>query len=77
MISLNTHDHLMLFTDLGRVYRLKGYNVPSGSRTSKGLPIVNLIQLEENEHVTALLGIPQDHSYENLLFVTKDGVIGI
>ena len=75
MISLNTHDHLMLFTDLGRVYRLKGYNVPSGSRTSKGLPIVNLIQLEENEHVTALLGIPQDHSYENLLFVTKDGVV--
>ena len=47
MISMSTHDFLLLFTDKGRVYRLKGYNVPSGSRTSKGIPIVNLMTLEK------------------------------
>lgn len=75
MITMNTHDYLMLFTDQGRVYRLKGYNVPNASRTSKGLPIVNLIQLEKDEHVTSLLGIPQENEYKYLLFVTKDGVV--
>lgn len=75
MIAMNTHDYLMLFTDQGRVYRLKGYNVPNASRTSKGLPIVNLIQLEKDEHVTSLLGIPQKNEYKYLLFVTKDGVV--
>lgn len=75
MIAMNTHDYLMLFTDKGRVYRLKGYNVPNASRTSKGLPIVNLIQLEKDEHVTSLLGIPQENEYKYLLFVTKDGVV--
>ncbi|MDY3036097.1 MAG: DNA gyrase subunit A [Absicoccus sp.] len=75
MIAMNTHDYLMLFTDQGRVYRLKGYNVPNASRTSKGLPIVNLIQLEKDEHVTSLLGIPQENEYKYLLFVTKDGVV--
>lgn len=49
MISMSTHDFLLLFTDKGRVYRLKGYNVPSGSRTSKGIPIVNLMTLEKGE----------------------------
>lgn len=75
MIAMNTHDYLMLFTDQGRVYRLKGYNVPNASRTSKGLPIVNLIQLEKDEHVTSLLGIPQKNDYKYLLFITKDGVV--
>ena len=51
MISMSTHDFLLLFTDKGRVYRLKGYNVPSGSRTSKGIPIVNLMTLEKGEKV--------------------------
>ena len=52
MISMSTHDFLLLFTDKGRVYRLKGYNVPSGSRTSKGIPIVNLMTLEKGEKVS-------------------------
>lgn len=75
MISMNTHDHLMLFTNQGRVYRLKGYNVPAASRTSKGLPIVNLIELDKDEQVTTLLGISQEHNFNYLLFVTMNGVV--
>ena len=60
MISMSTHDFLLLFTDKGRVYRLKGYNVPSGSRTSKGIPIVNLMTLEKGEKVNVLVAVPKD-----------------
>ena len=75
MMSMSTHDHLLLFTDKGRVYRLKGYNIPNASRTSKGLPIVNILQLSEDENVTTLLSIPKEHDYNHLLFVTRDGVV--
>lgn len=71
MISMSTHDFLLLFTDKGRVYRLKGYNVPSGSRTSKGIPIVNLMTLEKGEKVNVLVAVPKDDESETLLFVTK------
>ena len=72
MISMSTHD---LFTDKGRVYRLKGYNVPSGSRTSKGIPIVNLMTLEKGEKVNVLVAVPKDDESETLLFVTKNGIV--
>ena len=75
MISMSTHDFLLLFTDKGRVYRLKGYNVPSGSRTSKGIPIVNLMTLEKGEKVNVLVAVPKDDESETLLFVTKNGIV--
>lgn len=76
MISMSTHDVLLLFTDQGRVYRMKGYNVPNASRTSKGIPIVNLLTLNDDEKVKTLLSIPRDeHNYKNLLFVTKNGLV--
>ena len=75
MISMSTHDHLLLFTDKGRVYRLKGYNIPNASRTSKGLPIVNILQLSNDENVTTLLAIPKEHEFNHLLFVTRDGIV--
>jgi DNA gyrase subunit A len=48
-VSMSTHDHLLIFTDKGRVFRIKGYNIPSYSRTSKGLPVVNLISITKDE----------------------------
>ena len=75
MITMSTHDHLLLFTNKGKVYRIKGYNVPNASRISKGLPIVNLISLDKDENVTTMLGIPQENDYKYLLFATKFGVV--
>lgn len=75
MISMSTHDYLLLFTNKGRVYRLKGYNIPSGSRTSKGIPIVNLMTLEKDESVKVLVAVPKEDESETLLFVTKNGIV--
>lgn len=75
MISMSTHDYLLLFTNKGRVYRLKGYNIPSGSRTSKGIPIVNLMTLEKDESVKVLVAVPKEDKSETLLFVTKNGIV--
>ncbi len=75
MITMSTHDHLLLFTNKGKVYRIKGYNVPNASRISKGLPIVNLISLDKDENVTTMLGIPKENEYKYLLFATKFGVV--
>ena len=75
MITMSTHDHLLLFTNKGKVYRIKGYNVPNASRISKGLPIVNLISLDKDENVTTMLGIPQENDYKYLLFATKFGIV--
>lgn len=76
MISMSTHDFLLLFTNTGRVYRMKGYNIPNASRTSKGLPIVNLLTLEKGEEIHTLLAIPKENElYKYLLFVTKDGIV--
>lgn len=80
MISMSTHDYLLLFTNQGRVYRMKGFNIPNASRTSKGLPIVNLLTLEKDERIQTMLSVPKDYrsgdvAYENLLFVTKNGIV--
>ena len=75
MISMSTHDYLLLFTNQGRVYRIKGYHIPSGSRTSKGIPIVNVLTMQEGEKVQALLPYSKDDTKENLVFVTTDGVV--
>ncbi len=75
MISMSTHDFLLLFTDKGRVYRMKGYNIPNASRTSKGIPIVNLLKMEKDENVTTILNIPKENEYQTLMFVTKQGIV--
>lgn len=75
LITMSTHDHLLMFTNLGRVYRLKGYNIPNASRTSKGLPVVNLMSLEKEESVTALVPMKKDSPAQYLFFVTQKGLV--
>lgn len=75
LISLNTHDYILFFTNKGKVYRLKGYNIPEYSRTGKGLPIVNLLQLEKDEIVNAMVKISNDDTNKYLLLSTKQGLI--
>lgn len=75
MINLSTHDYLLFFTNKGKVYRLKGYEIPEFSRTSKGLPIINLIQIEKGENVSAVVKVERDNAYKYFIFGTKDGVI--
>ena len=74
-ISMSTHDHLLVFTDKGKVYRIKGYNVPEFSRTSKGIPAINLISMEKTENIRALVPYSKDHDSKFLFFVTKQGII--
>jgi len=76
IINLSTHDYLLFFTNKGKVYRMKGYEVPEFSRQSKGLPIVNLLSIEKDERVNTMLMVG-DKNEENkyLLFVTKQGVV--
>ena len=75
LINLSTHDYLLFFTDKGRVYRLKGYEIPEFSRTSKGLPIVNLIQIEKDDKIKAVVKIENSNEYKYLVFATKKGVV--
>ena len=75
LISINTHDHLLFFTNKGKVYRLKGYNVPEYSRTGKGLPVINLLQLEKDEKVNTLLKVEKDITNKCLIFSTKNGLV--
>lgn len=70
----NTHDYILFATDMGRVYRLKGYEIPEGSRNARGVNIINLIQLQPEEKITAILPIPKE-SEGNLVMVTKQGII--
>ncbi len=75
IISMTTHDYLMIFTSRGKVYRLKGYEVPLYSRQSKGLPIINLIPIEKEEKVTAMLKVDKDNNDGYYVFATKSGLI--
>ena len=74
-LTLSTHDWLMIFTNTGKVYRMKGYRVPSASRNSKGLPIVNLLKLEKNEKVLSMITYSPGDSAEYLFFATKCGLV--
>ncbi|MBQ6221277.1 MAG: DNA gyrase subunit A [Solobacterium sp.] len=74
-VNMSTHDHLLVFSSMGRVYRIKGYNVPSYGRTSKGIPVVNLLQFSKDEKVKALVPYGREDSAEYLFFVTKNGVV--
>ena len=75
LVNLSTHDHALFFTNKGKVYRIKGYEVPEFSRQSKGLPIVNLIQLDKDESVKSVININKDDEFKYLLFVTKLGIV--
>ena len=75
MINLSTHDYIMFFSNKGKVYRMKGYEIPEYSRTAKGLPIVNLLPLEREEKVKVILKVETESEYKNLVFATKMGLI--
>ena len=76
MVSMSTHSHLLLFTNQGRVYRLKGYNIPNASRTAKGTPIVNVMDLQPGETIRTLLPVPENkEGFKSLIFVTRNGVV--
>lgn len=74
-IVMSTHDYLLLFTNLGKVYRIRGFNVPSSSRTSKGIPVVNLLNLTEGETVKTLVKVAKDDESKYAFFVTKQGIV--
>lgn len=75
-ISMSTHDYLLVFTNFGRVYRMKGYNVPLGSRISKGVPIVNFLSLDKGEKVATMLAIdPNQDRFHYLFFATTNGLV--
>ncbi len=75
-LALSTHDDLLLFTNKGRVYRIRGFNVPASSRTSKGVPVVNLISLDEDETVKTLVKVTKDdEDSKYAFFVTKLGLV--
>ena len=75
MINLSTHDYVLFFTNKGKVYRLKGYEIPEYGKAAKGLPIINLLQIDKGEMVKSIIGISKEEATKNLLFVTKNGLI--
>ena len=76
MVTLKTHDHVLFFTNKGKVYRIKGYEVPEFSRQAKGLPIINLLPIEKDEFVKAILPVREDSKEGKLVtFVTKKGIV--
>ena len=75
LIVTSTHDELLFFTNRGRAYRMKGYEIPEAGRTAKGTAIVNLLQMEGGEKVTAVIPIPADRSGYNLVMATRRGII--
>ena len=76
LISMKTHDYILFFSNKGRIYRLKGYEVPEFSRQSKGLPIINLLPLEKGENISSIIELSAENElYKYLVFVTKQGLI--
>lgn len=75
LITLSTHDYVLFFTNKGKVYRLKGYEVPEFGRQSKGIPIINLLQIEKDEMVNSVIKICKDDENKYLLFATKNGLV--
>lgn len=75
LINSTTHDYILMFSNKGKVYRIKGYEIPEYSRQSKGLPIINLLNLDKDEKITSLLKISNNGEYKYLVFATKMGLI--
>ena len=75
MINMSTHDYILFFSNKGKVYRMKGYEIPEFSRQSKGLPIINLLPLENDEKITSMIQVESEESSNKyLMFFTKDGL---
>ena len=75
MINMSTHDYILFFSNKGKVYRMKGYEIPEFSRQSKGLPIINLLPLENDEKITSMIQVENEkNSNKYLMFFTKDGL---
>lgn len=75
MFTCSTHDYIMLFTTKGRVFRIKGYEIPEGSRTSKGMNVVNLLPIEGEEKISAMVRVPKEQDEYYLCMVTRGGII--
>ena len=75
IVNVSTHDYILFFTTKGRVFRIKGYEIPEYSRQSKGLPVVNLLSLDKDERITSLLKIEKEEQSKFLIFATKNGLI--
>ncbi len=76
MINMETHDYILFFSNKGKVYRMKGYEVPEFSRQSKGLPIINLLPVEKEEKINSILSIKaNEEDYKYLFFITRNGVV--
>ncbi len=75
LLSLSTHDYVLFFTNKGKVYRLKGYEIPEFSRQSKGIPIINLLQIDKDESINSMIKISKEESSKYLLFATKKGIV--
>ena len=75
LLTMSTHDYVLFFTNKGKTYRMKGYEIPLFSRQSKGLPIINLIPIEKDEHVTAMLKVENNEKNNYIIFCTKNGLI--
>ena len=76
LISMSTHDYILFFSNRGKVYRMKGYEVPEFSRQSKGLPIINLLPLEKDENISSIINIKQNDDFTKyLMFATKKGIV--
>ncbi len=75
LLIMKTHDYVMFFTNKGKVYRIKGYEIPMFSRQSKGLPIINLLPLDKDEKVNVLLKVNEEDTNNNIVFCTQNGLI--
>ena len=75
ILTVSTHDYILFFSNKGKVYRMKGYEIPEFSRTAKGLPIVNLLPLEKEETIKEIIKIEKESKYKCLIFATKNGVV--
>ena len=74
-IFMSTHDYLLLFTNYGKVYRIKGYMVPQAKRTAKGIPVVNLLNLDKGETISSMISVDDASEFQYFFFVTKNGLV--
>ncbi len=75
ILNICTHDHVLFFTNKGKVYRIKGYEIPEFSRTSKGIPIINLLQIEKDENINSIICIDREEKFKYLFMATKKGIV--
>ena len=75
LVNASTHDYILFFTNKGKVYRIKGYEIPEYSRQAKGLPIINLLQIEKDEKINSIISISNENDNKYLIFATRDGLV--